>query len=213
MLVDVHELGTITPSAGGAHSLVFRRYLAHRPALVWAALTEPDRLGRWFGNYRGAARVGGTVRLRMTGDAELAGGPVPVHLVECTPPRRLVVDLDWTPGSTWRLALTLHPRDGATELLLEQPMPAEPEIADLATGWHWYLDRLAAALDHAPPPGWDAGHHQLHACYLAISALPWGAHAAATPLVRNDAGTRVGGGGAGRMLDRATGRPATGRTG
>jgi uncharacterized protein YndB with AHSA1/START domain len=53
---------------------VFRRVLADPVDAAWPAMTESDRLGRWFGTYTGTGRVGGTVELLMTA-AEDAGGP------------------------------------------------------------------------------------------------------------------------------------------
>jgi hypothetical protein len=41
------EFGTLD-QVGGAQRLTFVRRLAHPPARVWTALTEPDHLAAWF---------------------------------------------------------------------------------------------------------------------------------------------------------------------
>ena len=93
---------------------------------VWAALTESDRLAPWIGTHSGGGAPGGTVEFTMTGEVDAGGEvaePVTVTVVECVPPRRLVVDFPETDERTWRVALTLAPQAGGTILRFEQPMP------------------------------------------------------------------------------------------
>ena len=42
------SLGTLTTTADGRFALTFERRLAHRPAKVWRAITEPAHLRAWF---------------------------------------------------------------------------------------------------------------------------------------------------------------------
>jgi uncharacterized protein YndB with AHSA1/START domain len=54
--------GTITED-GEVVVITFVRRLAHPPTTVWAALTEPDRRGEWFGDTTIDGRVGGTIEM------------------------------------------------------------------------------------------------------------------------------------------------------
>jgi hypothetical protein len=54
---------------------------------VWSALTEPERLARWYGEIGGELRVGGAFRARLHASGWEGTGRVE----ECEPPRRLLV--------------------------------------------------------------------------------------------------------------------------
>jgi uncharacterized protein YndB with AHSA1/START domain len=54
---------------------------------VWSALTEPERLARWYGEIEGELRVGGAFRARLHASGWEGTGRVE----ECEPPRRLLV--------------------------------------------------------------------------------------------------------------------------
>ncbi|UMG91664.1 SRPBCC domain-containing protein [Nocardioides sp. TF02-7] len=56
---------------------------------VWAAVTEPDRLARWFATWEGDPASGQvTVQVLFEGDD---AAPEVFGIDECTPPRRLAV--------------------------------------------------------------------------------------------------------------------------
>jgi uncharacterized protein YndB with AHSA1/START domain len=124
---------------------------------VWAALTESERTARWIGTYAGIGRGGGTVEFTLTGEADAGGAvapPVTVTIVECDPPRRLVVDIPEGDGPSWRVAVTLSTEDGRTVLLFEQRVLDGVDPAAVEAGWSWYLDRLGASLHGEPMPAW-----------------------------------------------------------
>ena len=54
---------------------------------VWSALTEPERLARWYGEIEGELRVGGAFRARLHASGWEGTGRVE----ECESPRRLLV--------------------------------------------------------------------------------------------------------------------------
>lgn len=54
---------------------------------VWSAITDPSRLGRWYGEVEGDLRLGGEYRARLFASGWEGTGRV--HA--CEPPRRLVV--------------------------------------------------------------------------------------------------------------------------
>jgi hypothetical protein len=89
----------------------------------------------------------------MTHEDEPAGEPMTI--VECDPPRRLVVH--WPGEEDWRVALDLAVEDGRTVLAFTQVFPPGTDTGDVATGWHWYLDKLDAVVTGRPRPAdWDA---------------------------------------------------------
>jgi uncharacterized protein YndB with AHSA1/START domain len=54
---------------------------------VWSALTDPSRLGRWYGEITGDLRVGGEYRARVFASGWDGTG----RIEACEPPHRLVV--------------------------------------------------------------------------------------------------------------------------
>lgn len=147
--------GEVLRDAGSGRRLVFRRRYPHPIDEVWSAITDSERLARWYGSYEGAGVVGGTVALTMTAEEDAGGEPATVKIIECEPPSRLMVDLPENEARSWRVALTLSEEAGATVLVFEQALPPELSPADVGPGWHWYLDRLAASLVRAPMPAWE----------------------------------------------------------
>ncbi len=147
--------GVLTVEDDGRQRLEFRRSWPDPIEEVWAALTEPNRLARWIGVYDGARGPGGTGTFSMTHEeGEHAGEPMTI--VECDPPRRLVVE--WTQQGTekWRVDLDLTTEGGRTVLRFVQFFPAGADVVDFAMGWHWYLDKFSAEVAGRPVPGdWD----------------------------------------------------------
>ena len=93
----------------------------------------------------------------MTGEVDAGGEvapPVTVTIVECDPPRRLVLDIPEGDKAPWRVAVTLTEEAGRTVLLFEQHVLEGVSPADVEAGWNWYLDRLGAVLHDEPMPAW-----------------------------------------------------------
>ncbi|MGY1720483.1 SRPBCC family protein [Blastococcus sp. SYSU DS0552] len=149
--------GVVTTEPDGRQRLEFRRSWPDPIEDVWAALTEPDRLARWIGTYEGERGPGGTGTFTMTHEDEPVGEPMAI--VECDPPRRLVVQ--WTQEQdglgVWRIDLDLFVEGERTVLRFVQFFAAGLDVTDFAMGWHWYLDKLDAELGGRPAPGdWAA---------------------------------------------------------
>ncbi len=145
--------GVVTELPDGRLRLEFRRSWPDGPDDVWAAITEPGRLARWFGTYDGERAPGGHGTLTMTHEAEPVGEPV--RIAECDPPRRLVVE--WVDQADWRVELALAVESGRTTLHFVQVFSPGTDVTDFALGWHWYLDKLDAEAGGRPAPGdWDA---------------------------------------------------------
>ncbi|GAA2760278.1 SRPBCC family protein [Actinopolymorpha rutila] len=159
-MTDTHPgLGRVVPegdSEGTGVRLEFRRTYPDPVEEVWAVVTESDRSARWIGTWTGRPGVGSTVEFTMTG--EDGAGPEPVRILECEPPRRLVVDWSVPGQPRWRVEVTLGPDETGgtgTSLRFVHRLAPGDDVKDVAAGWHYYLDRLAAALDGRPGPEWD----------------------------------------------------------
>ena len=89
MIDIVHEIGAVQRevgsgrlAAGEAHTIRLRRTYDAAIDDVWDALTNPERIGRWFLPVSGDYRVGGTFQFEGN-----AGG----RIVACERPNRLFV--------------------------------------------------------------------------------------------------------------------------
>ena len=139
--------GSVTEEPDGRWRLEFRRTWPDDADDVWAALTDPDRTGRWIGTYDGERRNGATGSFTMTSED---GAPSePLTIIECIEPHRLVLDL----ANGWRVELDLVAQRGGTTLIFVQRLDDPAAVQDVATGWHWYLDRLDAEVSGTEPPG------------------------------------------------------------
>lgn len=135
--------------------LTFRRVYPDPPETVWAAITESDRVARWFGSFTGDARPGRDVQFVITAAEDAGGPPSTVRIDECEPPRRLRVRIsDDGGGEPWEISVDLEPAPEGTVLGFRQVLPAGFSPSDVGPGWHWYLDRLGAHLAGEAFPAW-----------------------------------------------------------
>ena len=141
--------GSVTEESDGRWRLEFRRTWPDDADDVWAALTDPGRTARWIGTYEGERRNGATGRLTMAFED---GAPAErLTVVECIEPHRLV--LEWPDDPGWRVELDLVAQRGGTTLIFVQRFADRAAVPDVATGWHWYLDKLDAEVSGTEPPG------------------------------------------------------------
>lgn len=82
---------------------------------VWEALTEPERMRRWFIPISGELKVGGSYQLEGN-----AGG----EILECEPPSRFKVTFGG-PASLVEIRLTQGVDDETTSLELEHTVPVD----------------------------------------------------------------------------------------
>ena len=120
---------------------------------VWSALTDSERCARWFGSWEGDP-ASGAVMVTMT--AEEGAAPEEARILRCDPPHALELVMGGAYG-TWRLSATLADRGGSTELRFLHHNVDEEMVRDVGAGWHYYLDRLDAAVAGSEmPESWDA---------------------------------------------------------
>jgi uncharacterized protein YndB with AHSA1/START domain len=129
-------------------------------AQVWAALTEPERVGRWLGRLTlpSAALLVRPECRSTTGTAgrvDFDDGYADLTVLACDAPHRMELGWAFGGGVPTQVLVTLS---GDTTVALEHTFPADREAADVAVygcGWQYYLDALGAHLAGAPLPAWD----------------------------------------------------------
>lgn len=146
-------LGTVTRAVAdgereGVHTKIVtatRRYDTD-PDDLWQALTDPERLPRWFAPVTGDLRLGG--RYQIKGNA---GGTI----TACTPPKHLGLDWEFAGYISW-VTVELAPEDGGTRLRLVHEAQLYAPFWDTygpgATGVGWELSLLGLARYLAGPP-------------------------------------------------------------
>jgi uncharacterized protein YndB with AHSA1/START domain len=141
---------------------------------VWDALTDPDRMKRWFLPVSGDLRVGGTFQLEGN-----AGG----EILTCEPPRLLKVTFG---GPTSVVELRLSPAgDSNTVLELEHTVPIEMAGSGagalyVGPGWDGALMALALFLSGEviddpvaaanSPQGQEFSRQSVHAWVSAVES-------------------------------------------
>ena len=92
---------------------------------LWDALTNPERIPRWFLPISGDLRLGGQYKLKGH-----AGG----RITRCDPPKALDVTWEYGSDTSW-LRVRLEPKGRGTRLLLEHVMLKD---ADSESHWKQY---------------------------------------------------------------------------
>lgn len=128
----------------GDEYLVLTRTFAAPVEDLWAAITESERLGRWFCTWTGDPDTG---PVDVTWAFE-DGMPVEPYAVdECHPPHHLRVhNVHDDPAQVWTLDARLSEEGGRTVLTFAQVLTGAPPVTDVGPGWEYYLDRLADSL-------------------------------------------------------------------
>jgi len=144
-----------------------RRYDASPPE-VWAALTVPDRLARWFAQAELELRVGAPYTLRFDPDDDTQQARGEVLALE---PGR-ILELSWQhpeqPDSVVRFEL--EPDGDGTLLVLDQRAVPARSAPGLAAGWHAHLDSLDAHLGEGAETDWWSRFQELASVYEAQKA-------------------------------------------
>jgi uncharacterized protein YndB with AHSA1/START domain len=142
--------GTLGVTADGRHTLTFVRTLAHPPAVVWRAITEPGQLRAWFVDILDYDRS----ELEFVAGAKLTFAPkdgtgLPAghgEVLRCEPPNLLEYTWD---AETLRWELT---PDGDTgcRLVFINTLPDRETAEAVRSGWGDGLDRLPTVLAGQP---------------------------------------------------------------
>ncbi|TWP52620.1 SRPBCC family protein [Lentzea tibetensis] len=135
----------------GLKKLVIRRHYKATPDDVWDAITDPDRLVRWFLPITGDLRVGGRYQLEGNASGEI---------VRCDRPTEIGLTWEMGGGSTDVIVRLAPDGDEATVLTLEHsPVAADlipnasPRMWGLGAGWEMGLRALGKLLNGELPDG------------------------------------------------------------
>jgi uncharacterized protein YndB with AHSA1/START domain len=122
-----------------ARALTAEQTYAADAADVWDALTNPERLPRWFLPIEGDLRVGG--RYQLEGNA---GGTIE----RCEPPRSLAVTWEYGEGVSWLEVDLTESGDSTTLVLRHIAHPDErwDRYGPGAVGIGWDMSMLGLAL-------------------------------------------------------------------
>jgi len=155
----------------------FERVLAHPPAAVWAAITEPSQLASWFPTSVEFAQLaaGEAIEFHFPDDAY---PPMRGAFREVDPPRRL--EFSWGDDV---LVFALAEADGGRgcRLSFTVALDSAAKAARDAASWDTCLDGLAASLSGAPQrPAHDERWSSYYAEYQA-AGLPAGAEVPPAP--------------------------------
>lgn len=136
-----------------AHVVQATRSFAASPEEVWAAMTDPERIPRWFMPISGDLRLGG--RFQLEGNA---GG----EIIGCEPPHTLAITWEFGGDVSW-VDVELSAEGRGTRIVLEHAaLPSD----------HWR--------DYGPGAvgvGWDLGLFGLERYLAGVQRDPAGAEA------------------------------------
>jgi uncharacterized protein YndB with AHSA1/START domain len=139
---------------------------------LWAALTTPQRIARWYGKVEGDLRLGGHFTAFVHGSQWEGRG----HIDECDPPRRLRVTTSEEGGPEEAVTAELAADGSQTLLTIEvRGIPLDKVFA-YAAGWHVHVEDLSGHLagqDCADfGAAWLARWDGLAQSYRAIAVVP-----------------------------------------
>lgn len=158
---------------------------------LWDALTNAERIPRWFLPVTGELRLGG--RYQLQGNA---GGTI----TECEAPKRLALTWEFGGGVSWVTVDLAALGDGRASLRLEHVAEATGDAAEfwskygpgaVGVGWDLALSALAkylvtkVAVDSAAAHAWMAADEGK--AYMTASSLAWRDAALASGISREAA--------------------------
>lgn len=136
---------------------------------LWGALTDPDRLARWFGDVEGELSQGGEFRVRITLAGERTG-----QVEACEPPSRLVVimrDPDPQPGQPKQTTIEARLTAEGTQTNLvweERGMPVNL-LAAYGAGIQIHVEHLADYINSHELRDVEARWNELFPAYEALA--------------------------------------------
>ena len=137
---------------------------------LWAALTDPRRLARWYGEVEGDLRLGGEFQAHLPDAGDRIG-----RVDACEPPRRLALtmrDPDPQPGQPEETVIeTTLTADGNQTILVveDRGMPLDL-LAAYGAGVQIHVENLAAHIAGHERGDTDARWDELVPVYQALAA-------------------------------------------
>lgn len=177
-MIDIDSIDRSVEGNGDKTVVALTRTYDAEITDVWNAITDRDRLSRWFLPVEGDLRVGGTYQTQGN-----AGGTI----LACEPPRRLVVTWVFAPEPTEKditeLEIQLHEDGDKTVLeMRHSATQTDPEFWDRfgpgAVGVGWDLTLLGLAMYLATGSGpenpreWEMSEEAR--AFMTKSSEAWG---------------------------------------
>jgi uncharacterized protein YndB with AHSA1/START domain len=163
--------GTVHSSGGEGIVRMKRRYATDVEDL-WAAITQPERLARWYGNVEGDLNVGGEFTAFVHGSHWEGRGRIDV----CRAPSRLEVTM-WEAGGAPSIVTAEVTADGDGSVLVieRRGVPLDKAYA-YGAGWHVHVEDLSAHLAGQDcedfGPAWLARWDELGRTYREMAVVP-----------------------------------------
>ncbi|MFB9237705.1 SRPBCC family protein [Plantactinospora siamensis] len=133
---------------------------------LWSALTDPERLARWLGEFDGDLRLGGTYQSRFFSSGAAATGRVEA----CEAPRHLRVRTKGEHAANEQtLEVTLTADGAGTVLVVEQRGLRLDWLAAFAAGLQIHVEDLAAHIDGGERCDSDARMEELMPAYAGVA--------------------------------------------
>lgn len=180
MTSSTRLLGTLRSADGKGVVRIENRYDTDSDDL-WAAITDPARLARWWGQVEGDLRLGGEFRMYVPENGMHTTGRVEA----CEPPRRLVVTNRETdesykagqgvPPFDATIEATLTAVGAQTDLVIEVHGPPVDKIAFFGAGWQIHAESLAAYIAGRDRGDVEARWEELVPPYQDLAAANEGA--------------------------------------
>jgi uncharacterized protein YndB with AHSA1/START domain len=171
---DTRILGSLRSAEGVGVVRIEDRYDTDIDDL-WSAITDPDRLARWFGEVDGELSLGGEFRVHIADAGERTG-----RVEACEPPQRVVVTTRETDES-YRRGQGVPPFDAVWEIMLTadgdqtilvievKGMPLD-RIAFYGAGWQIHAENLAAYVAGREPDDIETRWDELVPPYQELAA-------------------------------------------
>ncbi len=135
---------------------------------LWSALTDPQRLVRWYGRVEGDLRVGGEFSAFVTASGWEGRGRIDV----CVRPRKLEVTMWEKEGAEGVVAAELVAAGNETILVIERRGIPLDLVWAYGAGWHVHVEDLAAHLARKQSANSDTRWGELEASYREMTVVP-----------------------------------------
>jgi uncharacterized protein YndB with AHSA1/START domain len=139
---------------------------------LWSALTDPERLARWYGRVDGDFRVGGELTATVFGSGWDGRGRIDV----CVPPRKLEVTMWEEEDAKHVVAAELVADGDDTILVIERRGVPLDLLWAYGSGWQTHVEDLGAHLAGQERADWPAGSDrrfdELAPSYREMTVVP-----------------------------------------
>jgi uncharacterized protein YndB with AHSA1/START domain len=160
-------LGTLTRT-GDTTEVTFDRVYATDAADLWTAVTDPERLARWFAPVDGDLEPGGRFTIRFD-DGDVPG----CQVTDCDAPRGYAWEWPHTTHTSW-VTVAVEPAGEGARLLLTHARLSLTSAAGYAAGWDVYVRRLGEVVaGRQAPDTWAEDWSRAYEGYAARLAS-WG---------------------------------------